>query len=210
MNGRLVEIMMYRRVRIVGLLLTFMCASKTVTALAVNAATPEIWPNIQATEMHGTDGVLSTVVEDRLDVQIVVDLSTEKLYAMGKGADGAYNRTVKAFGFTTFDGADIPLGAFTQNTGPVSRFHYFKDMQCWARYTFAITDEIMMHSDFSSSRDNGAATTLPEYPPHAKNTYNGILLTKEDAQWLYEHCNKGVTVTVKGEQPKQNDFRPLD
>lgn len=86
------------------------------------------------------------------------------------------------------------LGTF-QASGRNGEWYYFEDSYVWARYAFVITGGYFFHSVLFKSK-GGEPTSTSVRNLGSRASHGCIRLKVEDAQWIYENCSAGMTVTI--------------
>ena len=90
-----------------------------------------------------------------------------------------------------------PRGIFFDGH-PVNRWHHFEKFNCWAQYSYLITNDIMFHSVIYSSDNEKSLRSGSLYSLGNPASHGCVRLKVEDAKWLFEHCKRGKAVIVIG------------
>ncbi|MGI6173342.1 MAG: L,D-transpeptidase family protein [Christensenellales bacterium] len=131
------------------------------------------------------------------EYKIVVDVSDQRTYVY-MWNDGEYNTLIQTFKCSTGVRTDpTPLGIYSVNTGPASRWHYFKKFNCWAQYAWAIEGDILFHSVLYDKQDVSTIRRGSVYSLGHRASHGCIRLSVADAKWLFENCIAGTTVVIK-------------
>lgn len=128
---------------------------------------------------------------------IKVDVSEQRVYVYAWN-DTAYNKLVKKMKCSTgLKATPTPLGTYTDTTGPLNRWHYFKDFNCWAQYSYSIQGNILFHSVLYSSKNEKSVTRSSVRNLGRRASHGCVRLAVKDAKWIFENCPAGTTVVVQ-------------
>ena len=125
-------------------------------------------------------------------VEVSLDRQVVDVYELND--QGTYE-AVQSFTCSTGLNNTTPRGVFL-DAHPVSRWHHFKKFNCWAQYSFVITDDIMFHSVLYSSNNENSLRSGSLYALGNPASHGCVRLTVADAKWLFEHCKRGKVVVI--------------
>lgn len=149
---------------------------------------------------EGTQALLFT--EDALPTdnpaytyQLQVSNADQKVYVY-QWADGGYTRLIKTMVCSTgLPATPTPKGVF-RSEGPVARWCYFPQFDCWAQYAFRIDGSILFHSVLYSSANEKSLRQSSVNNLGRRASHGCVRLSVEDAKWIYENCVTGTGVIV--------------
>ena len=160
---------------------SFQAANGLIETGAADAATQEILFSARAVPKP-----LPYRVEVSIERQVVdvYQLNDQKQYDL-----------VQSFTCSTGLNNSTPRGIFLDGH-PVNRWHFFKNFNCWAQYSFVIVNDIMFHSVIYSSNNENSLRTSSVNNLGSPASHGCIRLQVEDAKWLFEHCKRGSVVVL--------------
>lgn len=127
---------------------------------------------------------------------IKVDVSEQRVYVYAWN-DGKYNKLVKKMKCSTgLPATPTPLGTYQESTGPQDRWHYFKEFNCWAQYSYSIEGNILFHSVLYNQK-GGKPTSGSVRNLGRRASHGCVRLAVKDVQWIFENCPAGTTVVVQ-------------
>lgn len=132
------------------------------------------------------------------DYMIIVDISDQRVYVYKWDGDG-YDNLVKKMSCSTGSKATpTPTGTFKETVRTGARWHNFSTYGGWAQYAIHIdpTGNIMFHSVLFNQK-GGKATSASINNIGSRASHGCIRLPVKDAQWLWENCPSGTTVTIR-------------
>lgn len=132
----------------------------------------------------------------RTEYQLHVSIGDQRVYVYRLQEDGTYELEREMVCTTGMASAPTPTGIFTR-TRPLSRWHYFKKFNCWAKNTFQITGNIWFHSVLFYGRSDKAISRVSVNNLGRRASHGCVRLTVEDSAWVYETCPSGTPVIIR-------------
>ncbi len=127
--------------------------------------------------------------------KVKISVSDQKVYVY-EWVEGDYTKLVKSMICSTGTKANpTPYGTWAAG-GPVGRWYYFKDYDCWAQYGYVIVGGIMFHSVLYDEKDTSTLRQGSVNALGSRASHGCIRLKVEDAKWIYNNCAAGTLVTV--------------
>lgn len=133
-------------------------------------------------------------IENRRPYRVEVDISRQRVDVYELNGDGAYELTHE-FICSTGVGNSTPRGIFL-DAFPANYWHHFEKFDCWAKYSFEIEGDIMLHSVIFDEDDESTIRMNSVYALGGKASHGCIRLKVADAKWLFEHCKRGSLVIL--------------
>lgn len=133
-------------------------------------------------------------VGDWTPYKLEISIDEQRVYVYELNEDMHYVQ-IDEFICSTGLGNSTPLGVFTR-TQPLNRWHFFKDFNCWAQYSYQIEGNILFHSILYDERDTDTIRLNSVYALGSKASHGCVRLQPEDAKWIYENCKKGTIVVI--------------
>lgn len=133
-------------------------------------------------------------VGDWTPYKLEVSIDAQRVYVYELGEDGKYVQ-IDEFICSTGLGDSTPRGVFT-STQPLNRWHFFKDFECWAQYSYQIEGNILFHSILYDDNDTRTVRQNSIYALGSKASHGCVRLEPESAKWIYENCKRGTIVVV--------------
>ncbi len=126
---------------------------------------------------------------------VKISVKDQKVYVY-EWVAGDYTKLVKSMVCSTGTTTNpTPYGTWAAG-GPVGRWYYFKDYDCWAQYGYVIVGGIMFHSVLYSEKDTSTLRQGSVNALGSRASHGCIRLKVEDAKWIYNNCGAGTLVTV--------------
>jgi hypothetical protein len=127
--------------------------------------------------------------------KVKISVADQKVYVY-EWVAGDYTKLVKSMICSTGTKATpTPYGTWAAG-GPVGRWYYFKDYDCWAQYGYVIVGGIMFHSVLYSEKDTSTLRQSSVNALGSRASHGCIRLKVEDAKWIYNNCAAGTLITV--------------
>jgi len=126
--------------------------------------------------------------------RVEVSIDAQEVYVYQLNEQGGYD-LVNTFTCSTGLHDSTPRGVFL-DSHPVNRWHHFQKFNCWAQYSFVITDDIMFHSVLYSSNSESSLRSGSLYALGNPASHGCVRLKVEDAKYLFEHCKRGKVIVV--------------
>ena len=109
--------------------------------------------------------------------------------------DGYSKEPVKTFVCTTGAKKTPTVKGTFYAGGPLGSWYYIKKSKVWVQYAFQITGNYLFHSVLFNKK--GGKPTSSSVNNLGRNVSHGcVRLSVEDAKWIYNHCQKGMTVVI--------------
>lgn len=129
---------------------------------------------------------------ETITYRLVVDIAQQVVFVYKADSDELMRTFACSTGRADFP---TPEGEYTI-TGPESRWGYYPDWDCYARYITRIDSSIAFHSVPYSARDARAASEPALQRLGTRTTRGCIRLQAEDARWIYLHCPPGTQCEI--------------
>lgn len=136
----------------------------------------------------------SAAIAKRLPYRVEVSLSRQEVKVWALNSQNEYT-LAKTFTCSTGKNNTTPRGIFLKSF-PANRWHYFKKFYCWAQYSFVIEGDILFHSVIYGSKNENSLHRSSVRALGNPASHGCVRLAVEDAQWLFEHCERGSLVVV--------------
>ena len=130
----------------------------------------------------------------RLPYRVEISLDNQRIYVYELNAANEYEQT-QEFKCSTGLGNSTPRGIFL-DAYPANTWHYFEKFNCWAKYSFEVEGNIMIHSVLFDDNDSSTLRENSLYALGQKASHGCIRLKVSDAYWLFSHCKRGTLVIV--------------
>ena len=127
-------------------------------------------------------------------IEVSIDRQVVEVYQLDDQGDYSL---AQSFTCSTGLHDSTPRGIFFDGH-PVNRWHHFEKFNCWAQYSYLITNDIMFHSVIYSSDNEKSLRSGSLYSLGNPASHGCVRLKVEDAKWLFEHCKRGKAVIVIG------------
>lgn len=143
---------------------------------------------------RGTQDLLfsAEAAENKRPWRVEISISDQKVYVYQLQEDGSYKR-IHAFTCSTGVGDSTPRGIYLDGR-PINRWHYFKDFNCWAQYSYEVVGHIMIHSVLYSAPYENTLRKGSVYALGGKASHGCIRLAVPDAKWLFDNCKRGSVI----------------
>ncbi len=133
-------------------------------------------------------------IAKRLPYRVEISLDDQRIYVYEPNDAGEYEQT-QEFKCSTGLGNSTPRGIFL-DAYPANTWHYFEKFNCWAKYSFEVEGNIMIHSVLFDKNDSSTLRENSLYALGQKASHGCIRLKVSDAYWLFSHCKRGTLVIV--------------
>lgn len=130
----------------------------------------------------------------RLPYRVEISLDDQRIYVYELNEANEYEQTHE-FKCSTGLGNSTPRGIFL-DAYPANTWHYFEKFNCWAKYSFEVEGNIMIHSVLFDDNDTSTLRENSLYALGQKASHGCIRLKVSDAYWLFTHCKRGTLVIV--------------
>ncbi len=130
----------------------------------------------------------------RLPYRVEISLDDQRIYVYELNEANDYEQTHE-FICSTGLGNSTPRGIFL-DAYPANTWHYFEKFNCWAKYSFEVEGNIMIHSVLFDDNDSSTLRENSLYALGQKASHGCIRLKVSDAYWLFSHCKRGTLVIV--------------
>ncbi len=127
--------------------------------------------------------------------KVKISVADQKVYVY-EWIAGDYTKLVKTMVCSTGTKTNpTPYGTWASG-GPVGRWYYFKEFDCWAQYGYVIVGGIMFHSVLYSEKDTDSLRQGSVNALGSRASHGCIRLKVDDAKWIYNNCAAGTLITV--------------
>jgi len=130
----------------------------------------------------------------RLPYIVKISISDQRVYVYELNERDEYEQTHE-FICSTGLGNSTPRGIYLDGY-PVNVWHYFEKFKCWAKYSYEVEGNIMIHSVIYSKNDESTLRESSLYGLGQKASHGCIRLKVADAKWLFTHCERGSLAIV--------------